>query len=278
MLGLDIYKSYWGSKNKFNFNEGLGLVYERLLLAEGLVVLSKKYNVKNVLEVPTRGMQGIPALNSVSLAQAGLSVSLVDHDESYLKEAKKIWDYLNLPSDFVLSDYEKLPFSNNSFNLVWNFASLWRLKDFERVITEMVRVSNDLILIYIPNRWQPGYWLGKYFLNKNYFKGLNFKALSASRIKDCFKRNDCRIVEEGVFDIPIWPDTCVPILDVLSKLKIRKPKESVSWHWSSINYFSGKDKDMINKIKKLSFLEKLPIYWRFKLCWAHHRYILVKKI
>lgn len=279
MLGKDIYKDYWKSKDKFNFNEGLGLVYERLLLADNLVKLAKKYNLKRVLEAPTRGMLGIPALNSVSLAQSGVEVVLADHNQDYLDEAKKIWDYLGLKADFVLSNYRKLPFPDNSFDLTWNFASLWRLDNFENLLKELIRTSNNLILIYVPNRCQPGYFLGKFFFNKDYFVGLNDKGLNVSAIKSFFKENGCRIIKQGVFDIPFWPDTCMPISDILSKLKIRQSKEEMpSWRWNSLDYFSGKDKDMFNKIKKLSFLEKLPIYWRLKLCWAHHHYILCQKI
>lgn len=277
MIGSDIYQSYWRAKNKLNFNEGLGLVYERLLLADNLVNLCKKYNIKSVLEVPTRGMLGIPALNSIALAQAGLTVTLVDHNKDYLESAKKIWQHLDLPGIFVLSDYKKLPFLDNSFDLVWNFACLWRLENFEELLSEMVRTSNKLILIYIPNRWQPGYWLGKYFLNKDYFAGLNFKALKPSRIKKILKRNGCEVIKESVFDVPPWPDTCMSILDILAKLKIRRPKQDTSWYWNSLDYFKGRDKHMLEKIKKLSWLENCPIPWRLKLCWAHHRYILAKK-
>ncbi len=279
MIGQDIYNSYWKSKNKFNFNEGLGLVYERLLLADNLVKLAKKHNLKNVLEVPTRGMLGLPGINSVSLAQNGINVSLVDDNKEYLEEVEKIWNHLNLKADFILSNYNQLPFNDDSFDLVWNFASLWRLRNFEDLLSEVVRTSNKLILIYIPNRYQPGYFLGKYFLNKEYFIGLNFKALSASRVKRNLKKNNCRVIKEGVFDIPVWPDTCMPITDLLSKLKIRKSKEDFSsWQWNSLDYFTGKDKDMLKRIKKFAFLENLPLYWRLKLCWAHHRYILAEKI
>ena len=55
-----------------DYNEGLGLVYERFVLNDLLERLRRRYNVANVLEAPIYGMAGVSGINSVELARSRL--------------------------------------------------------------------------------------------------------------------------------------------------------------------------------------------------------------
>ncbi len=69
------------------YNEGLGLVYERFVLNDFLQALRQESNIQTVLEAPLFGMAGVSGINSVALAQAGCEVTLVD-DNPVLKRLK----------------------------------------------------------------------------------------------------------------------------------------------------------------------------------------------
>jgi hypothetical protein len=44
-----------------------------------------------------------------------------------------------------------------------------------------------------------------------------------------------------------------------------------------MKYYSGKAPELKEKVEKLSFIENLPIHWRLKAIWAHHRYVIFQK-
>src|SRR5512146_3304315 len=111
-----------------DYNEGLGLVYERFVLNDFLLKLKGRYAFQTVLEAPLYGMAGVSGINSVALARARSEVTLVDDNAERLAGVQRIWGELNLPARFVLADdWGRLPFPDRSFDFVWNWAALWRL-------------------------------------------------------------------------------------------------------------------------------------------------------
>ena len=61
-----------------DYNEGLGLVYERFVLNDFLERLRQTYAIRSVLEAPLYGMAGVSGINDVALARAGVQVTMVD--------------------------------------------------------------------------------------------------------------------------------------------------------------------------------------------------------
>ena len=108
-----------------DYNEGLGVVYERFVLNDYLEQLVDEYGIRTVLEAPLYGMAGVSGINSVQLAQRGCDVTLVDCLEERLNGVARIWRELELPAHFVLhQDFAHLPFEDNSFDLAWEWAGL----------------------------------------------------------------------------------------------------------------------------------------------------------
>jgi SAM-dependent methyltransferase len=266
-----------------DYNEGLGLVYERLVLNDYLDDLLKAYDVQTVLEAPLFGMAGVSGINSVHLAQQGCEVTLVDVHAERLEGIKRIWRELNLPCRFILhEDLTHLPFDDDSFNLAWEWAALWYLPDAAALLAELVRVSRHLVFVAMPNRMQMGYWLRKYLVDKEFFETVDERWVNMGLIKRTLKEQELKIIAEGVLDVPPWPDTVMPAAELLRRLGIKSKKlerqfSGDDWQWSTMDYYLGKRPELKDIINGYAFLERIPLPWRLKVIWAHHRYVLGSK-
>jgi SAM-dependent methyltransferase len=266
-----------------DYNEGLGLVYERLVLNDYLDRLLKDHDLQTVLEAPVFGMAGVSGINSVHLAQQGCDITLVDMDAQRLEGIRRIWGELNLPCRFVLlQDATHLPFEDDSFDLAWEWAALWYLPDAAALLAELVRVSKRLVFVAMPNRLQIGYWLRKYLVDKDFFKTVDERWVNVGLIKRTLKRQGLRIIEEGVLDVPPWPDTVMPAAELLRRLGIRSERlqrqfSGDDWQWSTMDYYRGKRPELREIIDGYTFLERMRLPWRLKAIWAHHRYVLGSK-
>jgi SAM-dependent methyltransferase len=269
-------------KNLTDYNEGLGLVYERLMLNDFLDALQRKHSLRSVLEAPIYGMAGVSGINSVILARNGAHVTLVDDNAERLDNIKRIWSELDLTATFFLqSPIAYLQFPNRAFDLAWNWAALWYLPDAEKLIGEMVRVSGNLVFIAMPNRAQVGYLMRKYVLEKDFVRYVDESWANINRVKSVLRDWDCKIIDEGVLDVPPWPDTVMPATEVLKRLGIQSKGmqsrfEGDGWNWSSMDYYSGKRPDLKARMDRYAFLERAPLPWQLKSIWAHHRYVVAQ--
>jgi SAM-dependent methyltransferase len=263
-----------------DYNEGLGVVYERFVLNDYLERLVDEYDVRTVLEAPLYGMAGVSGINSVRLAQRGCDVTLVDAVDERLNGVAHIWRDLNLPARFVLhQDFCHLPFADNSFDLAWEWAGLWYLPDAESLLRELARVSRKLVFVAMPNHLQVGYLARKYLIDRKFFDTVDEEWVRMKRIKRILRNAGVRLVQQGVLDVPPWPDTVMPAAEVLRRLGIRSKKlitqfSGEGWTWSTMAYYLGQQPDLYERVMKYAWLDRAPIPWQIKLVWAHHRYIL----
>lgn len=268
-----------------DYNEGLGVVYERIVLNDYLLSLKQKYQLETVLEAPLYGMAGVSGINSVSLAQAGCQVTLVDENAERLVGVQRLWRELGLDgrTTFVhRPDFSHLPFEDNAFDLVWAWAALWYVSNARALLREMARVSRRLVFVAMPNRLQVGYLLRKFVLEPSFFKTVDEAWANIPRVKRTLCAAGLNIAEEGVMDIPPWPDTVMPAAQVLQKLGIRSQRmtqrfEGNGWNWSTMDYYLGKRPELKAMMERYTFLERLPLPWQLKTIWAHHRYVLALK-
>lgn len=271
-----------------DYNEGLGLVYERFVLNDFLQALRQEHGIQSVLEAPLFGMAGVSGINSVTLAQAGVDVTLVDDHHERLTGVQRIWDELKLPARFVHhADWEHLPFPDDSFDLAWNWAALWHLSDRspegaqrpEALLREIARVSGRVVFVAMPNRAQVGYLLRKYVLEREFVNDVDEQWADIGRVRRVLEGAGLHIVDQGVLDVPPWPDTVMPAAEVLKRLGIRSEKlegqfSGDSWQWSTMAFYQGQQPDLYDRVMRYAWLDRAPIPWRIKAVWAHHRYVL----
>ena len=263
-----------------DYNEGLGLVYERCVLNDFLLELREQFGIETVLEAPLFGMAGVSGINSVALAQAGAGVTLADDHSERLEAVERIWGELELPARFVQpADWAQLPFSDGAFDLAWNWAALWYLPDPEALLGELVRVSNRVLFVAMPNRVQVGYLLRKYVLERDFVDYVDEGWADIGRVRWVLEEAGIRIVGQGVLDVPPWPDTVMPASQVLQRLGIKSKKlegqfSGDSWEWSTMAYYLGQQPELRERVMRYAWLDHAPIPWRIKAVWAHHRYLV----
>jgi SAM-dependent methyltransferase len=264
-----------------DYNEGLGLVYERFVLNDLLERLRARYNVASLLEVPIYGMAGVSGINSVALARAGCAVTLVDVDAERLQDIGRVWGELGLaPQLLKRTDLARLPFADGSFDMVWNHAALWYIgAQAEALLSEMARLARRAVLVAMPNRLQVGYLMRKYVVDKTFFSTIDERWVDIGRIKRILRAAGLRLSEDGVVDVPPWPDTVMPAAEFLQRLGIKSKSmqgrfQGSSWQWSTMDYYTGKSPGLRDKVMRYAFLEHAPLPWQVKAVWAHHRYVV----
>lgn len=269
-----------------DYNEGLGLVYERFVLNDFLTGLRERYSIQTVLEAPLYGMAGVSGINSVGLAQAGCQVTLVDDHAERLAGVKRIWGELNLPMTPVLlaggdgrGGWAALPFADRSFDLAWCWAALWYLPDAAGLLAELARVSRRVVFVAMPNNLQVGYWMRKLLIDRDFFRAVDERWVNIGLIKDTLRSRGVRLTEQGVLDVPPWPDTVMPANEVLKRLGIRSRKlesqfSGDHWTWSTMAYYLGQQPDLYDRVIKYAWLDHAPLPWQIKAIWAHHRYVV----
>lgn len=263
-----------------DWNEGLGVVYERFVLNDYLDRIVDRYRVKTVLEAPLYGMAGVSGINSVRLAERGCTVTLMDNHQERLDGVMQIWKRLDLPVILTYHDkFDQLPFADNTFDLAWEWAGLWYLPDPAALLKELVRVSRRLVFVAMPNNIQVGYLLRKYVIDRDFFPTVDERWVQMSRIKETLKAAGIEFIDEGVLDVPPWPDTVMPAAEVLKRLGIKSKKLNEQftgdgWSWSTMAYYLGEQPDLRERVMKYAWLDHAPLPWQVKAVWAHHRYVL----
>lgn len=266
-----------------DYNEGLGLVYERFVLNEFLEGLRQRYGLHSVLEAPLYGMAGVSGINDVILARQGVAVTMVDDNAERLRGVQRIWENdLRLPVNLVYNPsdrWHKLPFADHSFDLTWQWAGLWYLADPAGLLRELVRTSRNLVFIAMPNNLQVGYWLRKLVIDRDFFATHDERWTEMSRIRRILEMESVEIIDQGVLDTPPWPDTVMPANEVLKRLGVQSKQledqfTGDNWRWSTMAYYLGEEPDLYDRVIKYAWLDHAPLPWQIKAVWAHHRYLL----
>jgi SAM-dependent methyltransferase len=266
-----------------DYDEGLGLVYERFVLNDLLLALREEHGIETVLEAPLFGMAGVSGINSVALAQAGAKVTLVDDHAERLAAVERIWSELGLNAQFIhQTDWGRLPWPDHNFDLVWNWAALWYLSDPEALLRELVRVAGGVVFVAMPNRVQVGYLLRKHVLEREFVNHVDEGWADIGRVRRVLEDAGVRIVRQGVLDVPPWPDTVMPASEVLQRLGIKSGKlegqfTGDSWKWSTMAYYLNQQPDLYDRVMRYAWLDRARIPWQVKAIWAHHRYLVGAK-
>jgi SAM-dependent methyltransferase len=262
-----------------DFDEGLGIAAERYFVNKIIYKYFKNSKIETVLEAPVDGLMGIPGVNSVPFARGGAKVVVCSPSHLLIENAKKFWKLLQLDKNVEFREgiYDKFPFQDDSFDLVWNYCMFEHFKDGLSFINEMKRVSKRYVFIITQNFYNYGYFIHKlyHFKNKQIWNHGYSEWMKLGKLKMLFKKVNLKIISSGCVDVPPWFDT----FDMHIRGKVKKFMNEDSkkrWYWSSLQE-GDEEKLKENKwIKRLSLFEKFLLF-PFNYVFAHHFYIIGEK-
>ncbi|MFN2607053.1 MAG: NAD-dependent epimerase/dehydratase family protein [Acidimicrobiales bacterium] len=274
-------------------DEGLGTVYERFALRDVLADAIAASGATSVLHAPLFGMMGFPGIDAVFCAREGVRVGLLDFDAERMDAVVAEWRSLGLEPETHLvpaADPATWPERLSAdYDLVFSFAALWWFDDPWAVLAAQARWAAKGLLSCVPNknvfmRMRAGLW------HRDLFDRLNEGALDAAAMTAAGEAAGLRAVGTGLFDIPPFPDTSVPLAKVVrAALGKRSAGDGGgdagdgngedgdagegAWAWSILPYLHGEQPDMEDRIARLARWERfLPAPVAPGL--AHHRYVL----
>jgi hypothetical protein len=158
------------------------------------------------------------------------------------------------------------------YDLVFSFAALWWYPDPWAVVQAQMRWADRGVLVCVPHRnvflkLRAGLW------HRQLFDHLNEEALDPDALVAAATAGGWRRVDTGLFDIPPFPDTSVPLAKLLRGSSDPADGEA-TWSWSILPYLQGDQPDLEQRIGKLvAFEERVPGVVAPR--WAHHRYTLL---
>jgi hypothetical protein len=242
-------------------------------------------------------MMGFPGLDAVFLAQAGVRVGLLDFLPERMDAVVGQWRRIGLEPETHLVDSrdptrwpERL---STDYDLVFSFAALWWFDDPWAVVAAQTRWADKAVLTCVPNK-NVFIRVREHSWHKGLFERLNLDALDRGALVAAGQRLGLEAVDTGLFDIPPFPDTSVPLAKVVRAMLGRKqdaaapPAKSApcepanpaagepaqgAWSWSIVPYLTGEQPDLAQRVAKLAAWERFlpgPIAPGL----AHHRYTL----
>lgn len=259
-----------------HMDEGLGSSYERIILNRKLNEIAETYGIKSVLETPCFGFTGISGINSISMAQNGMRVTILDHHRHRLEKIKRMWEMTDTEVEALFHEnYSQLPFEDDSFDMSWNFSALWFVKSLEDFLKELDRITKKVIFLCVPNRSGLGF-ISQRLLTKQQNKTYCYDNIKPKKIIPILKKLAWEQVESDYIDCPPWPDIGMSKEDFLKKFGLGSVVGEKKDSFSILDFYSGKDPEFVNKMLAYSWFEqKAP--GLVKLFWAHHRYYLFIK-
>jgi len=232
-------------------------------------------------------MMGFPGLDAVFLAQAGVRVGLLDFLPERLDAVVAQWREFGLePETHLVEGPDPATWPHElgtDYDVVFSFAALWWFDDPWAVVAAQKRWADKGVLTCVPNK-NVFIRVREHGWHKGLFERLNLDALDRSALVSAGQRLGLEAVDTGLFDIPPFPDTSVPLAKVVRAMLGKKQDEPATaaapgqpaegaWSWSIIPYLKGDQPDLEDRVAKLAAWERfLPKPIAPGL--AHHRYTL----
>lgn len=236
--------------------EGLGSIYERIMLKRFFEDLARQYAFSTVLEY--QGLAITKAIDNITFLKLGKEVTVADKEISQILGN---WPFKEKP-------YFSLPQKKQSkFELVWNFAVVQLQPE---IISEMISLSNKFVLIFVPNflNWGMPVHQLYHFLTRTDCQHAERGSIFLRTqwgIKKLASQEKIKIIKIGYIDMPPLPDIGFSIKELKNQLGVktelkRKPTSTNS-------------EGVLKKINQMTFIEKLPLPEIMRLPFAHHLYL-----
>jgi SAM-dependent methyltransferase len=264
-----------------DMDEGIGTVYERVLIDEFLRRLQITHSIQNVLESPADGVTGVPGVMSLEFARNSGTVALTNPVPRMLDCARQAWERGEIADrvKLVHCEVDATPFDDNSFDLVWNYCMFERFSDPSALVSEMKRVSRRYIMIMTQNSYNFGTPFHKIYhamSGMEWDHGYN-RQMTMAAIRRAVVDQGLQIEEEGEIDIPPWLDTWdMPLRGAMKQILAMVGKK---WEWKIDSETVSSANGQPSSSKMINFFRGVELnlpQW-FRRYQAHHLYVLARK-
>ncbi|HEX5414155.1 MAG TPA: methyltransferase domain-containing protein [Chloroflexota bacterium] len=261
-----------------NLDEGIGTVYERVVIDDYFRALQAELQIESVLENPADGVTGVPGINSMEFARNGGTVWLANPSRKMLDNARQIWVRQGLVEQarFVQCEYDDTGLPADAYDLVWNYCMFERFRDPSSLVAEMKRVSRRYVLIMtqnVSNFGTPVHTLYHALGNLDWDHGYGGQ-MTFGAIRRALLAQGLEIEHEGTVDIPPWLDTWdMPLRGALKELLGHVGKK---WEWKIDTQGMGGPATVPWSLRIVRSIEQTLPEW-FRRFQAHHLYILARK-
>jgi len=261
--------------------EVFGVTYDRYVLLQLHIILTRQLGLKTVVEMPSHGAKAAGSLYSIGFGLAGCDVTLVNPEMDMMDG----WDTLGLSQRITVhaeQDVYHSSFESNQFDLAWNFVTWTELKDPMAYLLEMRRISAKYVLLVTCNNFQPGYPWHRFL---HLIFGIPWthgqvKYNHITRVRKLYKNVGLDVVEFGAIDTPGWPDPSGP-RDVRLHRRYGvgsngKPQETPHWDVPIIRYIkSGRFPEWMKRLGRWDMTFRRGVY---KLPLSHLFYVLGRNL
>jgi len=260
-----------------DLDEGLGTVYERVVLDDYFRTIQRRYGIRSVLETPADGVTGVPGLNSVEFARNGADVTLANPSLLMLEKAAAVWQARGFSAKLttVQAEPESLNPSLGAFDLVWNYCMFERFANPAGLLDEMSRFSRRYVMILTQNRKNFGTPIHIIYHQAHRLRWDHgqLNQMSMDAICQAMQAAGLQIRESGTVDIPPWLDTWdMPLRGVL---KSSLSAVGLNWDWSLKPGQASSEPGALVRLTR--WVEHNLPDW-FKASQAHHFYVLAEKV
>jgi len=261
-----------------DLDEGIGTVYERVVIDDYFRRLQAERGIHTVLESPADGVTGVPGINSLEFARNGGEVWLTNPSQKMLDGARPVWEQHGLVDSvhFARCQVDSTPFDDGAFDLVWNYCMFERFRDATSLVSEMKRVSRRYVMIMTQNSRNFGTPIHKIYhavCDLEWDHGYDCW-MTLGAIREAVLDQGLHVEEEGAIDIPPWMDTWdMPLRGVLKRLLATFGQE---WHWRTETGQTSRNSGNSRTVDFLRSVEMNLPEW-FRRFQAHHLYVLARK-
>lgn len=261
-----------------DLDEGIGTVYERVVIDDYFRQLQAERGIRTVLESPADGVTGVAGINSLEFPRNGGTVWLANPSQQMLDNARRVWKQQGLidRAHFTHCEVDDTPFDDDAFDLVWNYCMFERFRDPAPLVAEMKRISRRYVLIMTQNVYNLGTLFHKVYhamCDLEWDHGYG-RQMTLGAIRRAMLDQGLHIEEEGSIDIPPWMDTWdMPLRGVLKQLLAVVGKK---WEWKIETQGASGNGATSWTVNFLRGLEANLPEW-FRQFQAHHLYVLAQK-
>lgn len=190
--------------------EVFGVTYDRYMLLQLHMHLTKELGLKNIVEMPSHGAKAAGSIYGIGFAKAGCHVTLVKPEMEMMYGWEKL-GFADKVTTIENVDVYKTSFKDNEFDLAFNFVTWTELENPPEFLAEMKRIAKYVLLVTC-NNFQPGYpW------HRLIHKVFGFpwthgqvKYNHITTVERLFRLTGIKVKESGAIDSPGWPDPSGP--------------------------------------------------------------------